>query len=150
MTRRTLISLVVLLLLFQFLPVHRSNPAVQADLQAEPEVKAVFKRACYDCHSHETAWPWYSRIAPASWMIAHHVKEGREYLNFSIWETLDPESRRHAGAEIRKEVEKGKMPLKPYTLLHPQAKLSESDMRLIYAWVESLAAAAAERGDAQN
>lgn len=151
MTRRTLISLAFLLLLIQFMPVNRSNPPVQADLQAQSEVKTVFKKACYDCHSNETVWPWYSRIAPASWMIAHHVKEGRGYTNFSTWEALDADTKRYAANEIRKEVEKGRMPLKPYTVLHREAKLTDAEKQLIYAWVEGHGAAVAPEGnDDQN
>jgi hypothetical protein len=70
----------------QLVPVDTSNPPVTADVPTSPEVKAVLRRACYDCHSNETTWPWYSRVAPVSWLIAQDVHEGRAELNFSRWD----------------------------------------------------------------
>jgi len=103
--RSLLIVCCVIFLLFQFVPVDRSNPPVVADLQAPVDVKSVLQRSCYDCHSNEVKWPWYSYVAPVSWLVAHDVKEGREELNFSEWDRYanDPEMKE----EIVEEVAEG-------------------------------------------
>ena len=79
------LGLLVLVVDFQFIPVDTANPPVESDIPTSPAVKAVLRRACYDCHSHETVWPWYSRIAPMSWLLVRDVQEGRAELNFSTW-----------------------------------------------------------------
>ncbi len=73
----------------QLVPVNRSNPTVEADLEAPEAVTAVLRTACYDCHSNETHWPWYSYVAPVSWLVAHDVEEARSEFSFSHWEQLD-------------------------------------------------------------
>ena len=67
-------------ILIQFVPVDRSNPPVLSDVQAPAEVQTILRRSCYDCHSHETHWPWYAYVAPASWFVVDHIEEGREDL----------------------------------------------------------------------
>ena len=89
---------------------NRTNPPVQADFRGLTEVVSVLRRACYDCHSNETVWPWYSRVAPVSWVIAHDVNEGRAALNFSTWNQLSPEKQAKAINESWEEVAEGKMP----------------------------------------
>jgi hypothetical protein len=79
------LGLLVLVVAFQFIPVDTANLPVESDIPTSPAVKAVLRRACYDCHSHETVWPWYSRIAPMSWLLVRDVQEGRAELNFSTW-----------------------------------------------------------------
>jgi Haem-binding domain len=71
------VALIAALVAIQFVPVTTANPPVESDIPTSPEVKTVLRRACYDCHSHETVWPWYSQIAPISWIIARDVHEGR-------------------------------------------------------------------------
>jgi len=77
MMLRIIALLVVAFVFIQFIPVDKSNPPVIVDIPTPPEVKAILKRACYDCHSNETVWPWYSQIAPISWLLARDVHEGR-------------------------------------------------------------------------
>ena len=79
----------------QLVPVERTNPPVEAEIVAEPEVHALLRRACYDCHSHETVWPWYAWVAPVSWLVAHDVDHAREELDFSRFESYD--AKRAAG-----------------------------------------------------
>jgi len=118
----------------QLVPADRANPPVQADVAAPPEVAAVLRRACYDCHSHETRWPWYARVAPVSWWLAHDVEEGRDHLNFSTWDESTPrerlELRRAAWEEVREE----HMPPWFYLPLHPGARLSEGDRAVLRDW----------------
>ena len=86
--KMVLVFAVVLFVAIQLVPVDRSNPPVEADLEAPEAVTAVLRTACYDCHSNETHWPWYSYVAPVSWLVAHDVEEARSEFSFSRWEKL--------------------------------------------------------------
>ena len=118
----------------QFVPVTRSNPPERGQAPAPPEVQAILVRSCYDCHSSETRWPWYSRIAPASFLIAHDVREGRKELNLSAWEQYDARRKARKLREIAEQVETGEMPQWYYVLLHPDARLSARDRERIADW----------------
>ena len=102
-------------------------------------VRAVLERSCYDCHSHETRWPWYAWVAPTSWLLAWDVSEAREHLNFSTWNRYDAEKRRELLEEAWEEVEEGHMPLRIYLWLHPDAKLGDAERELLRDWSESAA-----------
>ena len=91
---------VIVAVAIQFIPVDRSNPPVEEEIVVAPQLQAILKRACYDCHSHETIWPWYSQVAPASWLLAWDVHEGREELNFSTWNRYSPKKRNKFIKEI--------------------------------------------------
>jgi hypothetical protein len=119
----------------QVIHFEQSNPPVTADLQAPPRVKDVLRRACYDCHSNETRWPWYSRVAPVSWLLHRDVTEGRNALNFSEWGTLSPSEQVETKHDIVDSVRAGEMPLWYYLPLHPAARLSADDEGVIEAWV---------------
>lgn len=106
----------------------QTNPPVSAKIKWDkPETEALARRACFDCHSNETKWPIYSRIAPVSWLITNHVVEGREYLNFSEWgqtpSKLDEEGEL-AGEKSADEIQEGKMPMPGYVSMHPEANLT--------------------------
>jgi hypothetical protein len=118
----------------QFVPVSRTNPPVQGDFRGSTEVVSVLRRACYDCHSNETMWPWYSRIAPLSWIIAHDVNEGRAVLNFSTWSQLTAEKQAEAMNESWEQVAEGKMPTWYYVALRPEARLTANDKSVLRAW----------------
>lgn len=133
--RRLSVTAAVLLVAAQFVPVSRTNPPVETDVAAPAEVDAILRRACYDCHSNETVWPWYSRVAPVSWLVAHDTNEGREHLNFSTWNRLSIPEQHEALDELWEEVESGGMPLPIYLPLHPEARLSDADKAAIQAWV---------------
>ncbi len=122
------------------------NPAVdesrtvQARSAATPEVRSILYRACGDCHSNQTRWPWYSRVAPVSWWLAQHVKQGRRELNLSDWQLIldrGPERASKKLDVICREVKGGKMPLKSYLLLHGDAKLSATDVTAVCGWTAS-------------
>ncbi len=135
----TIIGLALLLLLLQFVQPLRTNPEVTADLEAPAEVKAVLQRCCYDCHSNETTWPWYSAFAPMSWVVTRHVDEGREHLNFSDWETYEALRLLSLSDDIIDQIQTGAMPMSSYLLLHPDAKLSREEKELLIDWAEDLA-----------
>lgn len=134
MLKRILAGLFVLVLLLSLWPVDRTNPPVARPLQAPAAVDAVLRAACYDCHSNETKWPWYSYIAPISWQIAHHVEEGRRELNFSDWGSYRVEKQDSMMEEIMEVVDKGEMPPWDYKLGHPEARLDAAQIAALRAW----------------
>ena len=84
------VAFCVAFIAIQLVPVNRTNPPVQGDFRGSAEVVSILRRACYDCHSNETVWPWYSRVAPLSWVIAHDVNEGRAVVEFFYLEPAQP------------------------------------------------------------
>jgi hypothetical protein len=131
----------------QFVPVNRINPPMRGDFRASLEVVSVLRRACYDCHSNETVWPWYSRIAPVSWVIARDVYQGRAALNFSAWNQLSAEKQAEAMKESWEEVAEGKMPTWYYVVIHPEARLSANDQSVLRAWSGSATGAEESEND---
>jgi hypothetical protein len=129
------------LALAQLIPVERENPAVEAEVPTTTEARAVLVRACFDCHSNQVVWPWYSRVAPVSWLVAKDVREGRDELNFSTWSRYDAKKQRKLLKESLKEVDEGEMPLWIYLLGHPEARLSDADRALLELWVDERLAA---------
>jgi len=121
----------------QFVPVDRSNPPVTEDIPTSAEIKTVLRRACYDCHSNETVWPWYTYVAPASWLAAKDVHEGREHLNFSVWNSYDTKEQVELMHESWEEIEEGEMPLWFYTPMHRDARLSQDDRLRLQTWAIS-------------
>ena len=135
LTRRELAILAAVLagLFFamQLLPVGapRTNPPVVAEPKWDsPRTKELFDRTCADCHSNRTRWPWYSRVAPVSWLVAHDVAEGREHFNVSEWNRPQDDAR-----EAAEEVREGEMPYRGYTLTHPSARLDEATKQELIA-----------------
>lgn len=122
------------LLAIQLVPMDRTNPPVELDVIAPQAVREVLRRACYDCHSHETRWPWYARLAPVSWLVARDVREGRKELNFSTWNRLDAKERAEVREEVYEESSEGEMPLWFYLPLHPEARLSAADLTILRGW----------------
>lgn len=123
--KRGLLGLVVLLVLAQLVPYGRdhSNPTGSVEpAWPSPRVRELAVRACFDCHSHATTWPWYSHVAPMSWLVQRDVEEGREHLNFSAWDR--PQRHAHEAAE---ELEEGAMPPWFYLPLHSAARLSDAE-----------------------
>jgi len=105
-----------------------------SDFAGPENIKAILQRSCYNCHSNLTHWPWYSQIAPISWIISHDVQQGREHLNFSNWDSLTPKEQAHQIEEIWEEIEKGSMPLPKYLFLHRAAELSAADKEAVKNW----------------
>lgn len=99
-------------------------------------VAALLKQACYDCHSCETRWPWYSYVAPVSWSVAGHVNAAREALNFSEWPHDEPGRARKRWRRIADAVESGEMPLRQYAWLHREARLDAGQRRQLAQWAE--------------
>jgi hypothetical protein len=109
-----------------------NNPPGRYKLDAPPEVEAILRRACYDCHSNETEWPLYSRIAPGSWLMARDIHNGRSHLNFSKWADVDEDERKDDLENCWEQVSTGAMPKWFYVFpFHPSAKLSAADKALL-------------------
>ena len=131
---KIVLGMVVVLLLMQLGQCERTNPPVTGEIDAPADVKAVLERSCYDCHSNRTVWPWYSRVAPMSWLVHRDVMEGRRHVNFSEWDKVPADKRARRIAACGREVKSGDMPLWFYLPLHPSAKLSDADKALIEKW----------------
>lgn len=128
MMRLGLIGIPLLCVAIQAVPYGRERanpPVVHEPAWAGDGTRALAKRACFDCHSNETVWPGYARIAPVSWLVRYDVDEGREELNFSDWQGGRREGERPG--EIRKAIEEGEMPPLVYRMLHPEARLTAEE-----------------------
>ena len=120
-------------------PVEPRNRGLRLSSNSEPP--QVLVRACGNCHSNHTDWPWYSHVAPVSWWIARHVREGREKLDFSEWETYSTMQKRDKLESMCGLISIGRMPPRMYTAMHPEAKLSDENKKAVCAWVEQTVAA---------
>jgi hypothetical protein len=128
----------VALIVAQFFRVDQSNPPVLSDLSAPPDVKAILRRACYDCHSNETRWPWYTHVAPVSWLMAYDVHQGRHSLNYSNWAELEDGVRTRLLRLTQRDVNNAAMP--PWFYIYPmhlEARLAASDRSRISEWAET-------------
>lgn len=135
------ILLAAVFMLVQLANPARTNPPVKSDLIAStrpPEpVAAAFTAACYDCHSYQTKWPWYSHIAPMSWLIANDVNEGRKNLNLSEWPADDAKRAVRRLENMSDNIDSGKMPPKKYTAIHADARLTESQRKAMTNWLDA-------------
>jgi hypothetical protein len=102
-------------------------------------LKQILERSCYDCHSNLTRWPWYTNVAPVSWLVASDVNEARSDMNFSEWGTYNIADQIDYLNQINKQVKKGSMPLGKYLLLHSDAKLTDADRNLLSGWASTAA-----------
>jgi hypothetical protein len=131
--RNTAIVLVILFVLVEglsYLLIDKSNPKIlsEPNWAASPETKTIVQGACFDCHSYETVWPWYSNIAPVSWLVWNDVHNGRKAMNFSDWNNYDM-----TASEIASMVNEGEMPPAIYKIMHPKARLSTQEKQTLIA-----------------
>ncbi len=140
MSKTKLVSIVVvgLFIVIQLIPINQSNPPVVQEVSAPSNIQEILETSCYDCHSNESVWPWYSRIAPGSFLITRDVVEGRKHLNFSDFSGMDAFDSSDVADEMIEVLEAGEMPLLPYLLLHPSASLSDSQTRALLDWAQTL------------
>ena len=145
-TTRAKVTAIVLgaLIIFQLIPLekHAGSDDPSKDIltveRVPEDVAEILKKACYDCHSIKTNYPWYAGVAPVSWWIVHHVNEGREHLDFSTWSDYNAKKRDHKLEEFAEEVEEGKMPLNTYIWMHSEANLTENERDLLASWANEL------------
>ncbi len=142
--KRILLILGLVILGIQFVRIDYSGPMVSIETDfismtnPPEEIEDILRSSCYDCHSNQTKYPWYSQIAPVSWWIADHIKEGREELNFSLWGTFSEKRKSKKLHEIIEEVEEGEMPLSNYLITHSDAELSKEKSDQLIEWVKYL------------
>ncbi len=131
MRNRILLPLLAIGVLIQLVPFghqHTNPPVIQEPAWDSPQTRDLARRACFDCHSNETDWPWYSNVAPVSWLNQRDVNGGRRHLNFSEWN----KPQKHAGRVV-KEIQTGDMPLWFYLPMHPAARLSDAEKAALIA-----------------
>ena len=116
------------------------NPATDliSLTSANTGVSELLKTACYDCHSNQPTYPWYTNIAPVSWWIKHHINEGSSHLNFSLWGTYSDKRKNHKLEECIEMIEEGEMPMTSYTLIHKEAKLTDAQKMQLVEFFKSL------------
>jgi hypothetical protein len=132
---KVLLGSVVFFALIQLVPYgrdHRNPPVRREPAWDSPRTRELAVRACFDCHSNQVRWPWYSDVAPVSWLIQHDVDEARSELNFSEWDRPQEEA-----DEAGEEVAEGEMPLWSYRLAHPEARLSDRERRELVAGLDA-------------
>jgi hypothetical protein len=138
---------VVLFLAIQLIPVNHTNPPVVTQVKWDsPQTQALFERACADCHSNQTTWPWYSKIAPVSWLVMRDVSEGRQRWNISDLAGTQNTSQfeREGGSgvgEVREAIESGEMPMSIYTMMHPTANLTAAEKQALITGLEATVSA---------
>ncbi len=132
-----LLAVLVALIIMQFPKVERTNPRATGEVSAPPAIEATLRRACYDCHSNETRWPWYSRVAPVSWLVVHDVTLARKEINFSEWSSYYPLTRQRKLEWMARALREEKMPPWSYRLVHPGARLTSADDAALERWIQS-------------
>jgi hypothetical protein len=134
--KRTLLIFLIVFIVMQFIQTNKENFAVAKELEikvSDEQVMNIFKTTCFDCHSNETTWPWYSKIAPFSWVISTHVNNGRQALNFSTWGNYTQEEKEKKLKDIYRTVY-ASMPLQSYKFLHEDANLTKEQRSLVRDW----------------
>lgn len=110
---------------------------ITKQLSVPADVENILKRSCYDCHSNQTKWPWYSSVAPVSWLVADDVESGRKKMNFSEWTKLSESKQEARLNDICEEIKADEMPLPKYLILHGDATLSQGDKDVLCRWAET-------------
>jgi hypothetical protein len=134
---------ILFIIILQFIKPDTGNPPedkskfITSHIQIPENVYSKLEKACFDCHSNRTIWPWYSRISPVVYLVDHDVKDGRKKLNFSEWGNYEKKKMLKKLGEIAEEVSEGEMPPGIYTPLHPDAKLTDEDKKAISDWAKT-------------
>ena len=133
--KRTLLIILIIFIAMQFIQTEKINTETNKELEMElpSDIKTIFVPACYDCHSNSTTWPWYSYVAPFSWIIDSHVSNGRKALNFSTWKMYSEEKKEEKMKAIFRTVY-ASMPLQSYIKAHKEADLTREQRTLIREW----------------
>ncbi|WBX98753.1 heme-binding domain-containing protein [Chryseobacterium gambrini] len=135
--KKILVVILVAFIIIQFFPIDKTNPAPTPGMDflkiknTQPEVAQLINNSCYDCHSNESRYPWYSNIAPASWILKNHIEEGRKELNFSTFATYLPKQQVHKLDECIEMIERSEMPLESYYIGHQDAKLTDAQRKIL-------------------
>lgn len=142
--KKTAVVLLIILIGIQFFRIDKTNPPAKQETDfiynTHPPagIVHILKTSCYDCHSHETLYPWYANVAPVSWWLKNHINEGRHHLNFSEWANYSSKKADHKLEECVEMIQEDEMPLYSYTLLHRDAVLNAEQQHVLVVWFESL------------
>ncbi|WP_291402417.1 heme-binding domain-containing protein [Daejeonella sp.] len=143
-TKKILLAFLIIFILIQFFRPDKNQSTLAspndifASFPASESTKQLVQTSCYDCHSNNTVYPWYSEIQPLAWWLADHVNEGKSELNFSEFLTYKPKKADHKLEEVIEMIQEGEMPLKSYTLIHSNARLSEAQKTEIINWAQTI------------
>lgn len=144
MAKKIIILIVLVLIGIQFITIDKTNPPIDSKkdfltLTDPPQnMAAIIEAACYDCHSHETIYPWYSDVAPFSWLIKEHVNNGRRHLNFSVWSDYKEKKKDHKIEECIDMIKSDEMPMKGYVFFHEEAEISQDQKMALLNWFGEL------------
>lgn len=136
--------LIILLVVIQFYrpskntSTEMSPNSILTAVVVPQDVEQILKTSCYDCHSNNTVYPWYNNIAPVSWWLDNHVKEGKRELNFDEWASYTDKRKNHKLKEIKGNLEEKEMPLESYLWIHKNAKLSDDQIKAVVDWARTL------------
>jgi hypothetical protein len=141
--KKILLVILAAFILIQFIRPEKNNSknemnAISTVMEIPVEVAKIIQTSCADCHSNSTKYPWYSKIAPASWYLAQHVNDGKEHLNFSEWTAYNKDQQKHVLKDIMEVLNEREMPLISYLLIHEEAKLTENQYQILYDWANSI------------
>mgnify|MGYP006169876411 CR=1 FL=1 len=142
--KKVFLAIVIILVILQFFQIDKTNPTFDESqdfikVKNPPsEVAAILKTSCYDCHSNQTVYPWYSYVQPAGWFLKDHIDEGREELNFSTFGSYEARRQAHKLEESAELVEKGAMPLESYLIIHKNAALTEAQKTTLVDYFKKL------------
>jgi hypothetical protein len=143
--KKVLLVLLTIFVVIQFIrpSKNQSSTLAAADIfqhfTASEDVKQLVKTSCYDCHSNNTVYPWYSNIQPVAWWLSNHIKEGKKELNFSEFATYSAQKQNKKLKEVAEEVKENEMPLPPYSWVHTDSRLSDQQKQSIVSWAEGVA-----------
>lgn len=141
--KKALLAILVVIIAIQFIRPEKNDSknemnAISTLMEIPVEVNKIIQTSCADCHSNSTNYPWYNKIAPSSWFLAQHIKEGKEKLNFSEWTAYNKDQKSHVLKNIKEVLNEREMPLKSYLLIHKDAKLTENQYQILYDWVNTI------------
>lgn len=142
--KKIAISVLILLIIFQFFRIDKTIKPIDETIdfisltKPSDEIATILKVSCYDCHSNQNIYPWYTNIAPISWWIKSHINEASHHLNFSEWGNYSTKRKDHKLEECFEMIEENEMPMTSYTLIHGEAKLSDSQKNTLIKWFKGL------------
>jgi len=142
--KKILVVILVAFIMIQFFPIDKKNPPLEPGMDflkiknTPPEIAKIINTSCYDCHSHETKYPWYSNFAPSSWFLKNHIDEGRKHLNFSTFAVYEPKRQAHKLQECIEMIEKKEMPLESYYIGHQDAKLTDEQRQILVKYFKKV------------
>ena len=141
--KKIVLIILAVFILIQFVRPEKNNSqnetnSIEILMEVPTEVQQILKTSCNNCHSNNTAYPWYSEIAPVSWYLASHVNQGKEHLNFSEWALYNENQKNHIIEDLLEELEEKRMPLKSYLNVHENAKMTAEQYKVLINWVKTI------------